>query len=105
MFVVVNVVNVVVVVDVANVAVAVAVVVNVVLTLLVKTYGSWVLVLELRHVAKNILLGNDTQQTTAGKRETATIMHTSCLDAHVHGYLVSVQGSSPTFGHINIMCM
>ena len=85
MFVVNNVVNVVVivvvnvvvvvvvnvVVDVANVAV----VVNVVLTLLVKTYGSWVLVLELRHVAKNVLLGNDTQQTTAGKRETGTIMH------------------------------
>ena len=83
MFVVVNVVNVVVIVVVnvvfvvVNVAnVAVAVVVNVVLTLLVKTYGSWVLVLELCHVAKNVLLGNDTQQTTAGKRETATIMHT-----------------------------
>ena len=75
LFVVVNVVNVVVV-------VVVNVVVNVfvnVLTLLVKTYGRWVLVLKLCHVAKNVLLGDDTQQTTASKRDNYVLHYYSML--------------------------
>ena len=75
--------------------------VNVVLMLLVKTYGRWVLVLELCHVAKHILLCDDAQQTTACKRERE---QRSCIHCAVPTFTCTWLASFPGPAQLSVAC-